>query len=169
MTQDKYEVEGDTFLIQDQELDLDLEGSLEFLERETYPTGEVRFETYRKGEQLHGPSYFYDKHGGLLSESWFFEGIAVGKVKRYYPSGALYCIERFVEGAPHLLQEYFYLDGSVKTQVPYVHGQIDGKVVLYWPDGTLKRESTYEKGTCVTDRFYDENGEEMHEAERALS
>lgn len=169
MMQEKYEIEGKTFWIYDDELELNLEGQLEFLESDTYPNGQVRFETYRKDDKLHGPSYFYGKNGRLLSEAWFFEGVAEGKVKRYYPSGDSYCIERYVGGVLHLLQEYFYLDGSIKTQIPYNRGRIDGTVFLFWPDGTQKRESVYEKDTLLRDVFYNEQGNEIFETARSLS
>lgn len=167
--QSRYEVEGNSFWIFDEELDIDLKGELEFLDKETFPTGEVRYETYRKEDKLHGPSYFYDKSGGLLSESWFYEGIPVGKVRRYYPNGDLYCIERYVEGAPHLTQEYFYLDGTIKTVIEYNHGTLNGKVLLYWPDGNLKRESHFENGERIRDQFFDEEGNEIFAASRSLS
>lgn len=166
--QDKYAIEGKFFWICDQELDIDLEGEIEFLDTDTYPTGEVRYESYRKEDKLHGPSYFYGPGGNLLSEAWFFEGVNVGKVIRYYPSGELYCIERYVEGLPHLLQEYFYLNQSVKTHIVYDRGKLDGCVYLYWPDGTLKRKSEYAQGTSLSDRYYDERGEEIFESSRSL-
>lgn len=161
MTRDTYAVEGNVFFVIDQELGIDLKGELEFLDQERFPTGEVRYETYRKEEKLHGPSFFYHKEGQLLSEAWFYEGRPLGKVRRYYPTGELYSVERYAKGVLHLLQEYFYLDGSPKTRILYCKGLLDGKTELFWPGGMPKRVTVYAKGKRQSDHFYDEQGEEI--------
>lgn len=158
MKQERYEVIGDEFEIIDDELDLRLRAELEFLDKEYFPDGNIRYETYRKGEALHGPSTFYGKGGEVLSKTWFYEGKKVGKSFRYYPNGQLYCIERFVEGKPHLIQEYYYLDGSLKTKVQFDHGVYHGETQLFWPDGMLKRKCVFNRGKKESDVFYDENG-----------
>lgn len=161
MMREKYEVEGNSFTIFDEELGIDVIGELEFLDKETFPNGQIRYQSYRKGDKLHGPSLFYHKEGQLLSEAWFYEGIAIGKVHRYYPNGNLYCIERYAQGVYHLAQEYYYLDGSKKTITHYDLGVLNGKTELFWPDGTLKRRTLYANGQRESDHFYDEKGERL--------
>ncbi|MDN3505871.1 MAG: hypothetical protein P0S96_01415 [Simkaniaceae bacterium] len=158
MTREHYEIIGDEFAIEDAELEIDLRSKLEFLDKDFYPEGGLRYETYRKGEKLHGPSTYYGKNGEILSRSWFFEGQKVGKTWRYYPNGQLYSLERFVDGKPHLVQEYYYIDGSVKTIIPFENGKYHGKTQLFWPDGTRKRECVFDQGQKMEDRFYNEKG-----------
>lgn len=154
----QYEIIGEEFVIEDEELAVHIRSTLDALDRDQYPNGDIRHEVYRKDGRLHGPSTYYGQDGEVLSLSWFYEGERVGRAMRYYPNGALYCIERYVEGKPHGLQEYFYLDGSVKSLINFAHGIYDGETKLYWPDGTLKRECVFSSGEKVKDQLYDENG-----------
>lgn len=158
MKQRRYEIFGETFEIVDEELNLYIRSDLEFLDKEYFPDGSIRYETYRKGEKLHGPSTFYGIGGEILSQAWYFEGVKVGRSLRYYPNGRLYCIERYVKGKPHLAQEYYYLDGSLKTKIHFDHGVYHGETQLFWPDGALKRECVFRQGHKESDQFYDESG-----------
>ncbi|NGX38059.1 MAG: hypothetical protein K1000chlam2_01228 [Chlamydiae bacterium] len=169
MTQEKYETTEREFWIEDEELNIDLKGDLEFLEKEDFPTGELRYEAYRKGEKLHGPSFFYSKSGQLLSQTWYYEGTKIGKVRRYYPTGQLYSLERYVDGVFHLAQEYFYLDGSLKTLIHFDKGVFDGETKLFWPDGIVKRLTVFSHGKKQVDEFYDEEGNLIGDFERSLS
>ncbi|NGX26968.1 MAG: hypothetical protein K940chlam6_00895 [Chlamydiae bacterium] len=158
MTQERYEIIGEKFEIVDEELDLEMHSKLEFLDKDYFPDGNLRYETYRKGEKLHGPSTYYGNGGEVLSRTWYFEGVKVGKAWRYYPNGQLYSLERFIDGKPHLVQEYYYIDGSLKTIVHFDAGVYHGESKLFWPDGTLKRECLFQEGQKMHDKFYDENG-----------
>lgn len=57
-----------------------------------------------------------------------------------YPSGALY--GKISEEK----REYFYEDGTPKTVEPYLRGRLEGEVLLYWPNGQLKRRCPFVKG-----------------------
>lgn len=169
MKREVYEVEEKEISIVDDELGIDLQSEFEFVDRGYFPDGELRYETHRKGEKLHGPSVFYGKEGGVLSQTWYYEGAKVGKAFRYYPNGEVYCIERFVDGLPHGLQEYFYLDGSMRTSISYEHGKFHGETKLFWPDGKLKRQCRFSNGEKEEDKFYDEQGDLIGVTEAALS
>lgn len=158
MTQERYEIIGETFVIFDEELGINLSSELEYLDKEFFPGGNVRYETYRKQEKLHGPSVYYGNAEEILSQTWYFDGLKMGRAWRYYPNGQLYSLERFIDGKPHLAQEYFYLDGSLKTIIHFVSGIYHGETKLFWPDGTLKRECIFRNGQKESDQFYDENG-----------
>ncbi len=93
----------------------------------------------------------------------------MGKLRRYYSSGQLYSLERFVDGVAHLAQEFYYLDGSLKTMMHYDRGLFDGETTLFWPDGRLKRKSVFSKGEKISDLFYDEGGNPIGSSEAALS
>lgn len=169
MKREIYEVGEKSFSIVDDELEIDLESEFEFVDRGHYPSGEVRYETHRKGEKLHGPSTYYGKMGEILSQSWYYEGAKVGKAYRYYPNGEIYSIERYVDGLPHGLQEYFYLDHTVRTTISFERGKFHGETRLLWPDGKLKRSCLFSHGEKVDDKFYDEQGNLIGATEAALS
>lgn len=170
MTQDRYESKGEEFWIVDEELDLDLKGKIETIEKDHFVTGELRYLAGRKGELLHGPSTYYNQAGQPISETWYFEGVKVGKSRRFYPTGQLYSMERFVEGAFHLAQEYYYLDGCLKTLIHYKNGQFHGETKLFWPDGTLKRRCHFSHGKQEgEDEIFDEEGRRIGAPTNPLS
>ncbi len=161
----KYERVADRFSIVDQELGINLDGEIEFEEKDFFPNGTLRYLCCRTGDKLHGPSLFYSASGALLSETWFFEGNKVGRAHRFYPTGELYSLEHFVQGVPHLAHSYYYLDGQIKTLINYAHGLLDGETKLYWPDGKLKRFCTFAQGEKVgEEHFYDEEGRAIEAA-----
>ncbi len=41
------------------------------------------------------------------------------------------------------MREYFYEEGRPKTIEPYSEGVLHGEVLLYWPNGTLKRKCSF--------------------------
>ncbi len=169
MKEQRYEIDEKEFWIVDEELGIDLHGELEFVDRGHFPTGELRYETHRKGEKLHGSSTFYGQMGEVLSLAWFYEGKKQGRAHRYYPNGEIYSVERFLDGVPHLAQQYYYLDRTLKTIIHFEKGQFHGETKLFWPDGTLKRECSFTHGEKDEDRFYDEEGNLIGNTEAALS
>jgi antitoxin component YwqK of YwqJK toxin-antitoxin module len=60
--------------------------------------------------------------------------------KLYYPSGALYA------DINETARAYFYEDGGPKTFEPTLEGKLHGEAVLYWPNGKLKRKSSFQHG-----------------------
>lgn len=169
MKQEVYEVNEKEFWIVDEELGIDLRSEIEFVDRGYFPKGEIRYETFRKGEKLHGPSTFYGEAGEILSHAWFYEGMKVGKAYRYYPNGQIYSIEKFVNGVSHLEQQYFYLDGTLKTTIGFDRGIFHGETKLFWPDGILKRKCSFSHGEKEEDQFYDEEGSLIGATETAIS
>lgn len=169
MKREIYGINEKEFWIYDDELEIDLRSEIEFVDRDHYPKGEIKYETYRKGEKLHGPSIFYGELGEVLSEGWFYEGMRVGKAYRYYPHGQVYSIEKYVDGIPHLDQQYFYPDGGTKTLIQFQRGKFHGETKLFWPDGMLKRVCTFSQGEKLDDQFYDKKGNLIGATETALS
>jgi len=72
--------------------------------------------------------------------------------ERRYPGGALYARIQLAK------REYFYEDGTLKTVIHYAEGELDGEVILYWPNGMVKRKCCFEKGRRVEDQIWDEEG-----------
>jgi len=58
----------------------------------------------------------------------------------YYKSGSLYCRETEEK------KEYFYEDGTPKTIEPYLESKLHGEVLLYWPNGKIKRKCHFKNG-----------------------
>lgn len=161
MRQEVYKVEGNQFTIVDHELGIQLSGVLEQEKSLTNDDGKQR--CFYSCGQLHGPSEYFSREGRLLSLTWFFKGMKIGKLHRYYLDGTLYCIERYFEGRPHLTQEYFYPNGQIKTLLRYEHGKYHGKMELFWPSGKLKRECIFIQGVKTQENnIYDQKGNLIH-------
>lgn len=58
----------------------------------------------------------------------------------FYNSGAIYLRESFEK------REYFYEDGRLKTVENYKQGRLHGEIILYWPNGKLKRRCHFVHG-----------------------
>ncbi len=144
----KYVIENGELWIVDEELGLLLTSpSPQNPEQLYYPNGNLRMEAHFTHDKLHGPSIFYSEAGVVLSKTWFYLGVAQGKAWHYYPSGKLFSIQRFKDGARVGMQEYYYEDGSPKTFMPYDdQGRLHGVTKMYTLDGTLKRERAFNHG-----------------------
>jgi len=79
---------------------------------------------------------------------------------QYYASGAIYRIDRLVQGRREGEQVAYYENGQLKTHAHFVDGKLHGTCLLYWPNGQLKREVHFDHGRKVRfDRFWNERGE----------
>lgn len=71
----------------------------------------------------------------------------------YYPSGKIFC--RVCEDQ----KEYFYEEGTLKTLERLFEGRLHGEIILYWPNGKLKRKCQFVKGTRQgLDQMWSEEG-----------
>jgi antitoxin component YwqK of YwqJK toxin-antitoxin module len=78
--------------------------------------------------------------------------------KLYYPSGTLYA--DITEAA----RSYFYENGRLKTFEPYQDERLHGEVVLYWPNGQMKRRSHFQLGIREgLDQIWSEEGKLVDE------
>lgn len=119
----------------------------------------IRWEYYRAGGELHGPSRYYTKSGQLLSEAWFSHGKKVGKCVQYYASGRLYSIQRYLNDQPEGKQEYFYENGAVNTTFSFHKGRLEGVVSIYHSNQQLLRELHYHNGLRDgMERLWDHQG-----------
>lgn len=76
----------------------------------------------------------------------------------HYPSGVIYCV------VVRDLKTYFYEDGTPKTVEPYREGKWHGEVLLYWPNGILKRKCAFCEGLRHgLDQIWNEEGKLMDE------
>jgi len=152
-----YQLDGDALTIVDPELELDIHEKAEVLHHtDKDEDGNVRWDYFRAGQELHGPSRFLSKNGDLLSESWFLHGKQIGKSRQYYASGRLYGLRRYRHGEPDGKQEYYFENGQLNTVFSYKGGRLEGAVCLYSPDGVLIRELHYREGKRHgTERLWD--------------
>lgn len=99
--------------------------------------GKVVSRCYYFEGMLHGPSYFFSGDI-LLSESFFIYGKLYGKVRRYYLSGDIKAVERYLDGKMTEEQEYFYRNDVRRGIFLYDMGEFL-EAIIFWEDGSLKR------------------------------
>lgn len=156
-----YSYEANHLHIIDPESDLNV--SEEFIPDEVIrlydPEGNLKFESYRKAGKLHGPSRFYRQDQGILTESWYLDGLQEGKEFIYYPSGALYGVQQYKNGVQEGKQLYSYENQDVRTVVNYHNGLLEGDVSLFHRNGVKARELHFAKGKRDgTESFWNEAG-----------
>jgi antitoxin component YwqK of YwqJK toxin-antitoxin module len=144
MSDEHYQIDGNTFTIYDPELGINITADIDIESKVIEYEGDTKVsECYYKEDNLHGPSAFYGDNGECLSYRWFVNGLCQGKVYEYYPSGQLSSLQRYKNGMREGDQKYFFKDGSVKTKTHYESGQKQGTARLYYASGRLKRELHY--------------------------
>lgn len=132
-----------------------------------YPEGTVKGEFFYIKGQLHGPSTFYSRRGNLLAQSWFLNGVRIGKSRQFYADGSLYSLQRYnAKGQLHGKQEYYYPTGILKTVMNYSEGLLNGELKLYYPSGQIKREQNLVQGKLHgKESVWSEEGKQIIEAE----
>lgn len=115
--------------------------------------------SYFQEGKLHGPSYFYDSSGKLISETWYIEGRKEGKSRQYDSSGNLSRQSSFKNGVLEGVQFDFFDNNVVKSQVSYHEGYTEGEALFYFPNGRLRRKVAYKKGKIDgIEQFWDVDG-----------
>lgn len=103
---------------------------------ETYPNGNIRFET----------PYVENLKHGIQKE--FYEN---GNIKKETP---------YEKDRRHGISKEFYEDGTLKSETPYDKGYIEGLVKNYHKNGKLAEELPYSKNKQKAfGKYFDENGE----------
>ena len=86
----------------------------------------------------------------LVNSQEPFTGIAISDESK----------ERFKEGKPHGLQEYYYENGQLEYKANYKDGEWDGPQESYYENGQLESKETYKDGELLGFcEYYSENGQ----------
>jgi antitoxin component YwqK of YwqJK toxin-antitoxin module len=65
-----------------------------------------------------------------------------------YPNGQIYSQSENNETT------YFYPDGTIKTKIEKKRDLFHGLIQLYWPNGKIKRKTTFDNGVRIADEYY---------------
>jgi antitoxin component YwqK of YwqJK toxin-antitoxin module len=90
----------------------------------------------------------------------------MGKSHAYYMSGAQFSTQRFIDGQLEGLQQYWYEDGHLKTELHYHKGLLQGETTLYSHSGHPSRQMHFAEGKRKgIERHWNEQGQLIVEAE----
>lgn len=101
-----------------------------------------------KDDELNGVTKLFHSNGALRMLINVKEGKRHGEVREYTEAGALVNLSIYDEG-DLIEKRYSYHrrgEESVEYEVDYKDGDVDGKVVRYYPDGKIREERTYKEG-----------------------
>jgi antitoxin component YwqK of YwqJK toxin-antitoxin module len=176
--EDVYIFDESKYHIKDAELEIDYtedfsNGTSCKKETMSYPSGKIKWEKYYKNEALHGPSSFFGEDGTLLGRIWYIDGKQTGKVWTYHVDGSLHSLQRFDQGLPVGIHQYFFSNGLPKSILPYKGGVLDGEIHLFNPHGMIFRRLSFVNGKRTgQEQIWDKNGqlivECQYEADRPV-
>lgn len=114
---------------------------------------------FYKDNLLHGPSYYYDLSGGIISESWWIEGQRQG-ISKIFEKGILVKESPYLNNFLNGIQKAYWPSGQIKSTQPFVNNFLEGSVDLYYANGQRMRSVSYHKSIKEgIDSYYHSNGQ----------
>ncbi|MCR5379091.1 MAG: hypothetical protein K6E57_09095 [Fibrobacter sp.] len=108
----------------------------EDIREETYPNGNIRFQTTYVKDKKEGMEKEFYENGTLKRETEYKNDRREGMTKDYYP------------------------DGTLQDEIPYADGYIEGIVNRYHKNGKLASSANYSQNKQVEfGKYFDENGD----------
>ena len=115
---------------------------------------------YKKGERK-GIFIGYYKSGEVRFKGKIGDP-RIEKLTHYYKSGEVKEIENFRLGIKWGKQIQYYPNGNKKSISDYQNGTKDRKYYFYYPNGQLKRQLKIEWDEKVSEKCFDENGNQIN-------
>jgi len=137
-------------------------GQLNGKKQEYYEGGTLRKEIGYKNGKFDGTYITYFKDGKVESEQQYINDKKTGPSSYYYDNGVLFYTEIHENGLKNGEFKRFYINGKKWTVESYKKDIYDGVFQEYYDDekNTMKYEAYYKKGKLISEKFYDEFGEE---------
>src|SRR5579872_2347087 len=103
--------------------------------------------TFRQGV-LEGPMTVF-AHGKRLAAMTYHEGELEGKATVYDAAGGTQMISTYRRGSPDGVQQLFYPNGKMQRVTPYRDGKIEGEVIDYHEDESVRQRTLWRAGVPV--------------------
>ena len=130
-----------------------VKGKLEGLVKKFHANGQLMYSSKLIDTKFNGLRNLFYSNGQLEEEKIFTNNMALGKVKRYYPSGVLKdsfslkeecMLKRCTGKIDGILREYFE-NGKPKSIITYVRDYEDGPAQFFSKKGYLKQERFFNR------------------------
>lgn len=109
--------------------------------------GEIKSEGNRKNFELDSLWKFFNQEGKLLLEIYYKSGKKDGLKITYLDKETVK--ENFQNDVKEGYTRYYYTDGKIKQEIPFIKGLEQGFGKEYAPDGTIITLTEYKKGFIV--------------------
>lgn len=132
--------------------------------KEYYEDGTLKIvATIDKQGRKNGELFENYDNGKLKSKGvWRFG--QVQKVERYYSTGELEVVEKYMDGKVEGPTDYYYSNGKIKYSVIFKNGIRVGRYTVYSPEGKLQEEREYNnEGKLIDYIKIDEQGNKLEE------
>ena len=103
--------------------------------------------------------YYYDNFQ-LQSEGNLKDDKKYGLWKFYHENGQLKNEGDYKTGKQHGFNNLYYENGQLKNEGDFKHGKPDGIWKTYYENGQLKNEINTDNGEVISQKCFDENGNE---------
>jgi antitoxin component YwqK of YwqJK toxin-antitoxin module len=98
----------------------------------------------------------FNKHGILIREGSYNEGIRIGKWKLYYDTGEIVMEESYVNGAMEGSFKSFYKNGQMLSEGQYQNNKREGSFFIYGSDGKLIKVLKFEHDMLIEEVIQDQ-------------
>lgn len=112
-----------------------------------FENGKLKSQGNRKNFELDSTWQFYNEEGKLILEVNYLKGKKYGLKISYLDKETIK--ENFRNDIKEGFSKYYYPDGKIKTEIPFVNGMEQGFGKEYATDGTIITLTEYKKGFVV--------------------
>ena len=111
-------------------------------------------DTYLRYSQDHGYQYFQN------GSDQPYTGVLYGK----YDNGQIMTLQEYTDGIGNGIWIQFNPDGTKDEQGTYVENRVEGPVIRYWEDGSIKAKGQYRHWKQPIGKwiYYDREGNVVH-------
>ena len=109
-----------------------------------------------------GPSEVWNESGVLIASIPYEKGALSGTARYYYDNGSLKRETPFVRNSIEGIEVEFWEDGiSPKSKTHYHESMKDGSSLAFWPNASLCHEEEYQSGFLKNGRYWNRESEEI--------
>ena len=119
--------------------------------------GKPQIEVCYKDNQMDGLLRRWHENGNLMEESWYKAGVQDSVSRNYSLSGILVLEAHYADGKLNGDYKRWYENGQVFQEGQYVDDMMDGSWLIFYSDGNLAANATFDKGTG-TQTSYEHSG-----------
>lgn len=137
-------------------------GELEGHRKSYHENGQLSAELNYKNGELEGLCKSYHENGQLSAEAHYKNGKLEGRRKGYHENGELHYESEWVDDVQNGEIISFDKYGNKVKQSFLINGNYDGIQKEWFPNGKIKAERIYKKDLIVSQKCWDESGNEIN-------